>query len=60
MITDLKRISKPGCRVYVSKDDLPNVLSGYGLAIISTSKGLMTDRQAFKEKVGGEVIVQIW
>jgi len=59
-IEGLKRISKPGRRVYVSKDEIPRVLSGYGIAIISTSKGLMTDREARREGVGGEVICYVW
>lgn len=58
-IIDFKRISKPGLKVYVSADNLPTVLSGYGTAIISTSKGMMTEKQARKENVGGEVIAYI-
>ncbi len=60
VITGLKRISKPGLRVYSRKDRLPNVLNGLGIAIISTSKGIMTDREARKEGVGGEVLAYIW
>lgn len=60
VITGLKRISKPGLRVYVSVDKLPRVLNGLGIAIISTSKGLMTDKQARKESLGGEVLAYIW
>lgn len=60
VITGLKRISKPGLRVYVQKDELPKVLGGLGTAIISTSKGLMTDKKARKEGLGGEVICYIW
>jgi len=60
VLTGLKRISKPGRRVYVGKEDLPKVLSGMGIAIISTSKGLMTDEEARKAGVGGEVICEIW
>ena len=56
----LKRISKPGLRVYAGKDDLPRVLGGLGTAIISTSKGMMTDRDARKTGIGGEVIAYIW
>lgn len=56
----IERISKPGCRVYVSKDDLPVVFSGYGIAIISTSKGLMTNKEAKKQGLGGEVICKVW
>ncbi len=59
-ITSLKRISKPGHRVYVSKDKLPVVLNNYGIAIISTPKGLMTNKQARREGVGGEVICEIY
>ncbi len=60
VITGLKRISKPGLRVYASKEDIPTVLNGLGIAIISTSKGVMTDRLARKNNVGGEVIAYIW
>lgn len=58
-IIDFKRISKPGLRVYASANNLPSVLSGYGTAIISTSKGVMTEKQARKENVGGEVLAYI-
>lgn len=60
VITGLKRISKPGLRVYARKDNLPKVLNGLGIAIISTSKGIMTDREARKQGVGGEVLAYIW
>ncbi len=60
IITGLKRISKPGLRVYVKKDEVPKVLGGLGIAIISTSKGVMTDKQARKEGLGGEVLCYIW
>ena len=60
VITGLKRISKPGLRVYARKDNLPKVLNGLGIAIISTSKGIMTDREARKQVVGGEVLAYIW
>jgi small subunit ribosomal protein S8 len=60
VITGLKRISKPGLRVYVGKEDVPKVLGGLGLAVISTSKGIMTDRLARKSGLGGEVICYIW
>ncbi|WP_062305151.1 30S ribosomal protein S8 [Alicyclobacillus sendaiensis] len=60
VITGLKRISKPGRRVYVGHEDLPRVLGGLGIAIISTSKGIMTDREARKLGVGGEVICYVW
>lgn len=56
----LKRISKPGLRIYAGKDELPRVLGGLGTAIISTSKGVMADRDARKMGVGGEVIAYIW
>lgn len=60
VISGIKRISKPGLRVYAGKDELPKVLGGLGIAIISTSKGVMTDRAARKEGVGGEVLAFIW
>lgn len=60
VITNLKRISKPGLRVYCGSEDLPKVLGGLGIAIISTSKGVMTDRQARKLNVGGEVLAYVW
>lgn len=60
IITGLKRISKPGLRVYVKKDEIPKVLGGLGTAVISTSQGLMTDKNARKSKLGGEVICYIW
>lgn len=59
-ISGLRRISTPGLRVYAPKDKLPRVLNGYGIAVISTPKGLLTDKQAKKESVGGEVICYIW
>jgi small subunit ribosomal protein S8 len=60
IITGLKRISKPGLRVYVSKDELPKVLGGLGIAILSTNKGVITDKEARKLQVGGEVLAFIW
>ena len=60
VITGIKRISKPGLRVYAGKEELPKVLGGLGTAIISTSRGLMTDKEARKEGIGGEVIAFIW
>jgi small subunit ribosomal protein S8 len=60
VITGLKRISKPGLRVYAKKDEIPKVLGGLGIAILSTSKGVMTDKQARKEGLGGEVLCYIW
>lgn len=60
VITGLKRISKPGLRVYARKDNIPKVLNGLGIAIISTSRGIMTDREARKQGVGGEVLAYVW
>ncbi len=60
VITGLKRISKPGLRVYVKADEVPKVLNGLGIAIISTSKGIMTDKQARQNNLGGEVLAYIW
>ena len=60
VITGLKRISKPGLRVYAKADEIPSVLSGLGIAIISTSKGMMTDKEARKSSLGGEVLAYIW
>ncbi len=60
VISGLKRISKPGLRVYVDVENLPRVLNGLGLAIISTSNGVLTDKQARKQHVGGEVIAYVW
>ena len=60
VITGLKRISKPGLRIYARKDQLPKVLNCLGIAIISTSRGIMTDREARKQGVGGEVLAYIW
>ncbi len=60
VISGLKKISKPGLRVYAKRDELPRVLGGLGVALISTSKGMMSDRQARREGLGGEVIAYIW
>jgi len=60
VISGLKRISKPGLRVYANKDELPKVLGGLGIALISTSKGIMTDKKARQEGIGGEVLAYIW
>ncbi len=60
VIKGLKRISKPGLRVYTSVDELPKVLNGLGVALISTSKGIMTDREARLAQVGGEVLAYVW
>lgn len=60
VITGLKRISKPGLRVYAKADEVPKVLGGLGVAVLSTSKGLMTDKEARQQQVGGEVLAYIW
>jgi len=59
-ISGIKRISKPGLRVYASKEDLPQVLNGLGIALISTSKGIKTDKEARQENLGGEVLAYVW
>ncbi|MDX9872036.1 MAG: 30S ribosomal protein S8 [Clostridia bacterium] len=60
VITGIKRISKPGLRVYVKKDEVPRVLGGLGVAVISTSHGIMTDKEARKRQLGGEVLCYVW
>ncbi|KDR94290.1 small subunit ribosomal protein S8 [Peptoclostridium litorale DSM 5388] len=60
VITGIKKISKPGMKVYASKHDVPKVLNGLGISIVSTSKGILTDKQARNEGVGGEVICYVW
>ena len=60
VLTGLKRVSKPGLRSYASKEELPKVLKGLGIAIISTSKGVMTDKEARRQNVGGEVLAFVW
>lgn len=60
VISGLKRISKPGLRIYAARDEVPKVLNGLGVAVISTSKGVMTDKNARKQNVGGEVLCYIW
>lgn len=60
VITGLKRISKPGLRVYAKSQEIPRVLGGLGIAIVSTSKGLMTDKEARKQQVGGEILAYVW
>lgn len=60
VISGIKRISKPGLRVYVKSDEIPRVLGGLGIAILSTSKGIMTDNKARKEGIGGEVLCYVW
>ena len=59
-ISGLKRVSKPGRRIYVDRDHLPRVLGGLGIAIVSTSRGLMTDRDASRKGIGGEVLAYVW
>ena len=59
-ISGLRRVSKPGLRIYSDVENMPKVMKGLGIAIVSTSKGVMTDRQARKEKVGGEVLAFVW
>lgn len=59
-LTDVKRVSKPGLRVYKGVKELPRVLNGFGIAIVSTPKGLMTDREARKAGMGGEVMAEVW
>lgn len=60
VMSGIRRISKPGLRVYVKADEVPKVLGGLGIAIVSTSKGIMTDKSARKENIGGEVICYVW
>ncbi|MEW6521637.1 MAG: 30S ribosomal protein S8 [Thermodesulfobacteriota bacterium] len=60
VISGLKRVSKPGCRIYVKSDDIPKVMSGLGIAIISTSSGILTDREARQRGIGGELLCTVW
>ena len=60
VITGIRRVSKPGRRIYVDADNIPKVMSGLGVGIISTSKGVMSDRQARKMRVGGELLCEVW
>jgi small subunit ribosomal protein S8 len=60
LIGGLKRVSKPSCRVYARHNEIPKVLNGYGISIVSTSKGLMTDLEALKSNVGGEILCSVW
>ena len=60
VIRKIERVSRPGCRVYVGKDEVPYVLRGFGVVILSTSGGIMNDRDARKSKVGGEVLLKVW
>jgi len=60
VITGLKQVSRPGCRIYKMKDDVPKVMGGLGISIISTSKGIMTGHDSHKQGVGGEVLCEVW
>ena len=60
VLRGIRRVSKPGLRIYAGYEDMPKVMNGLGIAIVSTSKGIMTDKQARKEKVGGEVLAFVW
>jgi len=60
MIDGIRRVSKPGCRVYVASNEIPKVRNGLGMAVLSTSKGVMCDRDAREQKVGGEIICEVW
>ncbi|MGH9857380.1 MAG: 30S ribosomal protein S8 [Acidobacteriota bacterium] len=60
VITGLKQVSRPGCRIYSVKEKVPKVMAGMGIAIVSTSKGIMTGQSSFKQGVGGEVLCEIW
>jgi len=60
VITGIKRVSKPGCRVYVTSDSIPKVLNGYGIAILTTSRGVITDQEARELNVGGELLCNVW
>ena len=60
VITGLRRVSKPGLRIYTSCEDMPKVMNGLGIAIVSTSKGIMTDKKARRENVGGEILAFVW
>lgn len=60
VITGLRRVSKPGCRIYLKHDKIPKVMSGLGIAIISTSKGIIADREARAQGIGGEILCEVW
>jgi small subunit ribosomal protein S8 len=60
VISNLERVSRPGCRVYVGRDEIPRVLGGLGINIITTPRGVMTGRDAFREKIGGELLCRVW
>lgn len=60
IISGINRVSRPGCRIYVGHDEIPRILNGMGINILSTSKGIMTDRQARKEHIGGELLCSVW
>ena len=59
-ITNISRVSRPGCRIYVRCDEIPNVRSGYGIAILSTSKGVMSNKEAVANRIGGELLCTVW
>lgn len=59
-IADIQRLSKPGCRVYTGSEDIPSILGGLGLSILSTSKGIITNKEARRQKLGGELIAKVW
>jgi len=60
VLTDLQRVSKPGLRIYANKDNVPRVLRGLGIAILTTSQGVMTDKEARRRGIGGEVLCKVW
>lgn len=60
VLTGLDRVSRPGCRKYAGHDDLPKVMNGLGIAVVSTSRGVLTDREARRQKVGGEILAYVW
>jgi small subunit ribosomal protein S8 len=59
-IADIQRLSKPGCRIYTGSDEIPSVLGGLGISILSTSKGILTNKEARRQKLGGELIAKVW
>jgi small subunit ribosomal protein S8 len=60
VITDIQRVSKPGCRIYIGSSEIPKVMDGLGIAVVSTSKGVMTDHEAREANVGGEILCNVW
>lgn len=60
ILNEIKRVSKPGCRLYASSEDIPRILSGMGIVIVSTSRGIMSDRRCREEKIGGEMLCSVW